>query len=112
MLLLTREEKLVIIGLAVVLLAGTCLQYGIKKFPRLRFDTDFLESRSMGRRLNINTASREQLVALPYIGEVTAKRILDYRRDKGHFQKIDELNNIPGIGPRLYERLTPYIRVD
>jgi competence protein ComEA len=48
--------------------------------------------------LDLNTASLEQLDALPGIGPTTAQKILDYRQAHGSFHSVDELDAVPGIG--------------
>lgn len=60
--------------------------------------------------VNINTATKAELMSLPGIGEVTAERILEYRRRKP-FESPEELLEIKGIGPKKLERLRPYIRL-
>jgi competence protein ComEA len=55
--------------------------------------------------VNLNSASLEQLDALPGIGPITAQKILDYRRDHGPFTSVDQLDAIPGIGPSRIEDL-------
>ena len=49
--------------------------------------------------LDLNTATAEQLDALPGIGPVTAQKILDYRQTHGAFHSVAELEGVPGIGP-------------
>jgi competence protein ComEA len=49
--------------------------------------------------LDLNSATLEQLEALPGIGPVTAQKILDYRQQHGAFHAVDELQGVPGIGP-------------
>jgi competence protein ComEA len=49
--------------------------------------------------LDLNSATLEQLEALPGIGPVTAQKILDYRQQHGAFHSVDELQGVPGIGP-------------
>lgn len=64
-----------------------------------------------GGRININSASVEVLMALPGIGEVKAKAIVDYREQNGPFQTTDELMNVSGIGPATYENIHDLITV-
>ena len=59
--------------------------------------------------LDLNTATREELMELPGIGEVTADRILAYRRDHGSFSSVEELLNVSGIGPKKLEALLEYV---
>jgi len=49
--------------------------------------------------LDLNSATAEQLEALPGIGPVTAQKILDYRQAHGPFHSVAELEGVPGIGP-------------
>lgn len=58
-----------------------------------------------GRRLDINTATREQLDALPGIGPVRAAAILAWREEHGPFRFPEELLEVPGIGEKTLENL-------
>lgn len=53
--------------------------------------------------ININAAGKEELTALPGIGEELASRILKYRDTKGSFSRVEELLNVDGIGPGKLE---------
>ncbi len=61
--------------------------------------------------LNINTATKSELVKLPGIGEVTAERILIYREDAGPFTTVDDLRKIKGISKSKLEKLKPLVTV-
>lgn len=61
--------------------------------------------------VNINTASREQLMTLPGIGEARANAILQYREEKGGFRSLDELKEIQGIGEKMFERIKDRIQI-
>lgn len=49
--------------------------------------------------VSLSGATAEQLDALPGVGPVTARKIVDYRTQHGAFRSVDELDAIPGIGP-------------
>ena len=59
----------------------------------------------MTRPININMASAEQLESLPGIGPVLARRIVEWRERVGPFERVDDLVEVPGVGPRVLERL-------
>jgi len=61
--------------------------------------------------VNLNTASAEQLEALPGVGASTARRIIEYRQKNGSFKKIEELMNVKGIGEKSFLKLKPLITV-
>ena len=56
--------------------------------------------------VNINTASVEQLMALPGIGRSKANAIITYRETQGPFTSIDDLVNVKGIGNKMLAKLT------
>ncbi len=61
--------------------------------------------------LDLNTATLEDLDALPGIGPVLAQRILDYREEHGGFRSKEEIINVTGIGEKTYEKLISLVKV-
>lgn len=61
--------------------------------------------------VDVNTATVEQLVSLPGIGEVLAQRIIDYRQENGPFQSIAQLCLVEGIGDKKLESILEYITI-
>ncbi|MCX8025125.1 MAG: ComEA family DNA-binding protein [Thermanaerothrix sp.] len=68
-------------------------------------------SESDSGRLDINQASAEQLEALPGIGKTRAEAIIEYRQKHGKFDTIEQIQNVPGIGPGIFEQIRELIIV-
>lgn len=62
-------------------------------------------------RLNLNTATEDQLRTLPGIGETLARRIIDYREANGPFSSAEELTAVEGIGNALLYRIRELVTV-
>ena len=127
---LTNTERKVILFLVVTLLAGAGIRLYQSAFPSaLKFDyrasdstfaalSSAPEDSSAGAvnegidtsgKLNINTATKQQLLDLPGVGEVTADRILTYRAETGKFSNVDELRAIKGMSKKKIENLKSLI---
>jgi competence ComEA-like helix-hairpin-helix protein len=65
-----------------------------------------------GTILNVNTASKQELMKLPGIGEATAERILLYREENGRFRKIEDLKNVKGIGEKKFLKIKPLVKAE
>jgi competence protein ComEA len=62
-------------------------------------------------KVNINTATSEQLTTLPGVGEKLATRIIEYRQKAGGFKSTQELMNVRGIGEKSFAKLAPHLTV-
>lgn len=62
--------------------------------------------------INVNTAGQGELELLPGIGPALAKRIIEHRTTKGAFKRVDDLDAVKGIGPKILERLRPQVSVE
>jgi len=62
-------------------------------------------------KVNINTATSEELQKLPGVGESIANRIITYRKENGKFSKIEDLTNVSGIGDAKFNNIKSYIYV-
>jgi competence protein ComEA len=60
--------------------------------------------------LDLNRANQAQLEELPGIGPVTAQAILTWRQQHGRFNRIEELQEVDGIGPKTYAQIAPHVR--
>lgn len=70
-----------------------------------------VEEENVETKVNINTANKEKLMNLPGIGETTAQRIIEYREQNGKFKKIEDLQNVSGIGEAKYNNLKDKITI-
>jgi competence protein ComEA len=66
---------------------------------------------SAGGKVNLNTASVEELDALPKVGPVLAQRIVDWRKEHGPFKSIEEVDAVDGVGPKMLETLLPLVGI-
>ena len=70
-----------------------------------------MEGAGIYPKVNVNTAGFEDLVAVPYIGPATAKRILEYRAANGPFKRLEDVKQLKGIYPTNYDRMVHYLRL-
>ena len=64
---------------------------------------------AMGRRIAINQATEEQLESIPGIGPRRASSIVENRRKYGFFSDVGDLKRVHGIGPRTVQRIAPFV---
>lgn len=62
-------------------------------------------------KVNINTATKEELMKLSNIGESKAEKIIDYRTANGNFNSIEDIKKVSGIGDKLYDSIKENITV-
>jgi competence protein ComEA len=106
------------LNLAAVVSDGTQIIIGTKASPRGEVREGSTSGGSVstgttavGAIIDLNTATLAQLDTIPGIGPVTAQAILDYRTKHGKFTKIEELQEVDGIGTKTYAQIAPHVRV-
>ncbi|BBB32271.1 competence protein ComEA [Thermotomaculum hydrothermale] len=60
-------------------------------------------------KININTASVDQLIKLKGIGPKKAKAIVEFRKKNGKFKKLEDLMLVKGIGKKTFEKIKPFL---
>ena len=66
---------------------------------------------SSDSRINLNLATEADLDSLPGVGPVMAGRIIAWRESNQRFHSIEELQEVPGIGPKVFANLKPLVRI-
>ncbi|HVO90666.1 MAG TPA: helix-hairpin-helix domain-containing protein [Casimicrobiaceae bacterium] len=61
--------------------------------------------------VNLNSATKDELIALPGIGPAKAQAIIDYRSQHGGFKSVEELKDVKGIGAKRFEKLKAELTV-
>lgn len=111
-----RSILLLVIALSVSMVLGVFIGRNVNSghvsLSAEDFSAETRNSReSMDYRLDINTATKSQLMELPGIGEVMAERIVAYRTEHGMFSSIDALLQVEGIGEKKLQQIEKLIMV-
>ena len=69
------------------------------------------ESSTAASKINLNSATAEQLMSIPGIGPATAKLIIEHRTKAGKFSRVEEIMNIRGIGEKKFEQIKNLLTV-
>lgn len=69
------------------------------------------ENKKSSERININSASIDELKKIPGVGESTAQKIIDYREQNGGFSSKSEITNVNGISEKKFNSMKDYITV-
>jgi DNA uptake protein ComE-like DNA-binding protein len=109
MLYLTKNEKGVLLSLAAIVLCGSIAQAAFKTYPHVAQSMNTEEK--FINKTNVNTASFDELIRVPYIGEVSARAIIRYRKEKGKINALQEIQSIPYIYPSNYTKMVKYLKL-
>ena len=96
-----KNRMVCVLALCFVLLCGS--------MPALaqKADADSAPAgeKTAASKINLNSATAEQLTSIPGIGPATAKLIIEHRTKAGKFNRIEELMNIRGIGEKKFQQI-------
>lgn len=107
---LSKNETRVVLVVLAVVLSGSGLNVLLKRYPRVWRIVNLTDSDWIYPWVDVNTATPEQLIQIPYIGNYTARAIIRYRREHGPVTDLTRLKEIPGIREANYNRFAPYLR--
>ena len=111
MLPLTKQERLVLFVLGVIIFTGQAALIIQKRLPFIWDMVNAAQSSHFTVKTDLNKADYDQLVAVPGIGPYTAERILKYREASGCFQSLDDLKHVDGIKEKRIQGILPYLTV-
>ena len=110
---LSRSDQVVVATLGVLVLCFMVFyQLKVSGWGREPIEIRHFGERGWDSRVNINSADWLELVQLPQVGPVTAKRIVADRIKKGPFTTIEDLQRVRGIGPKTVIRLRELVRIE
>ena len=84
----------------------------IEKFDPEEYKSSGDASGLSGQKIDINSATAEDLMKIKGIGKTIAARIVEYRYNHGSFSSIDDLKNVKGVGVALFEKIKNRITVE
>jgi len=67
--------------------------------------------KELGGKINLNSATEEQLMLLPSVGPSKAERIVVWRKKNGGFKRVADLRRVKGFGYRTFKRLEPFLDI-
>jgi competence ComEA-like helix-hairpin-helix protein len=68
-------------------------------------------AKDLAGKLNLNTATEEQLMMLPTVGPAKAERIVTWRKKNGGFKRTADLRRVKGFGFKTFKRLEPFLEI-
>lgn len=101
-------KTLIIIFIAITFIISVLLAINNVRSPTIT--QSVIISNNIEHKLNINNATKEELMLLPGIGEIKANNIIDYRQNK-KFNTIEELDNVKGIGQETIKILRELVTI-
>ncbi len=114
------EKKVLVFLLAALLIGAGIIAYkklcptGDLSIERFSAPTAPSDGKTLGinKKVNINNASADQLMALKGVGKIMAQRIVEYRQKKGLFISPEDIKKVAGIGDKLFSKIKDSISLE
>lgn len=98
-------QKITIPSKSTTFIGTECKEYITVQNGDSIIDEEYNLKKGENAMININKATLEELQTLQGIGEATAQKIIDYRKQNGEFKQIEDIKNVPGIGDAKFENI-------
>jgi competence protein ComEA len=105
---LTREEKIILISIAVAAVAGLVITFLFSYNKKI---TEAPAATYARQVVDLNTATLEELDRLPGVGSVIAGRIIEFREKNNGFASVSQLRQIKGMTVKKMAEIQPYVSV-
>ncbi len=105
-----RSHRALQVLLCLSLVAGTPHPSGLA-FSADSQPAKHVAAQAQQGSVDVNTASEDELVAVPGIGKSIARRIVEFRDKNGPYQRVEDLMKVQGIGEKNFQKLRPYLTV-
>lgn len=109
--LFTPQEKRVLVMFVAGLTLGLSIRYTFVRFPHLTDIVNGIDDNRYVFTVDVNKATYEELLRVPYIGPATARAIVSFRTEQGRIEDIAELARLPNIRTPQYDVFRHYLRV-
>ena len=87
------------------------LSAGVEASTSVAASSNSATKQTTSKKININSATQEELETLPGIGSATALKIINYRKEKGKFKTIEDIKNVSGIGDSKFSKIKDLITI-
>lgn len=109
---LTRSDQLLLGTIATVIGLLLAAHWALlSNWGTQPVEVERVEPQPLNYQIDVNTATRLELMQLDGIGEMLAERIIADRDRNGPFADVDDLRRVKGIGPKTVEKMRPYVRI-
>ncbi|MBN2339570.1 MAG: helix-hairpin-helix domain-containing protein [Acidobacteria bacterium] len=98
-------------GIACILVLSLGMVFGSVSVLAQKAPASTGQAAAAAAKININSATAEQLASLPGIGPSMARSIIEHRSKVGRFQRIEELMNVKGVGEKKFLKIKDRLTV-